>query len=73
MEDDGAERGMVFIFVGADLRRQFEFIQREWVRNGTFIGTSAEKDPLIGPNDGMGSSPSRSNLSDGAFNACHSS
>ncbi len=38
MEDDGAERGMVFLFVGADLQRQFEFVQREWVSQGTFIG-----------------------------------
>jgi Dyp-type peroxidase family len=54
VEDDGAERGLVFLFVGADLRRQFEFIQREWVNQGTFIGAPAERDPLIGPNDGMG-------------------
>ena len=52
MEDDGAERGMVFLFVGADLRRQFEFVQSQWVNQGTFIGLPAEKDPLIGPNDG---------------------
>ena len=54
MEDDGAERGLVFLFVGADLRRQFEFIQREWINQGTFIGAPAERDPLIGPNDGTG-------------------
>ena len=54
MEDDGAERGVVFLFVGADLRRQFEFIQREWINQGTFIGAPAERDPLIGPNDGSG-------------------
>lgn len=54
MEDDGVERGMVFLFVGADLRRQFEFVQREWINQGTFIGAPAEKDPLIGPNDGTG-------------------
>lgn len=54
MEDDGAARGLVFLFVGADLGRQFEFIQREWINQGTFIGAPAERDPLIGPNDGTG-------------------
>jgi len=54
MEDDGVDRGLVFLFVGADLRRQFEFIQREWINQGTFIGAPAEKDPLIGSNDGTG-------------------
>jgi Dyp-type peroxidase family len=54
IEDDGAERGMVFLFVGADLRRQFEFVQREWINQGTFIGAPIERDPLIGPNDGTG-------------------
>ncbi len=54
MEDDGVERGMVFLFVGADLRRQFEFVQREWINQGTFIGAPAERDPLIGPNYGTG-------------------
>ena len=52
MEDDGAERGMIFLFLGADLKRQFEFVQREWINQGTFIGAPAEKDPLIGPSDG---------------------
>jgi Dyp-type peroxidase family len=54
LEDDGAERGLVFLFVGADLRRQFEFLQREWINQGTFIGAPGERDPLIGPNDGAG-------------------
>lgn len=54
MEDDGAERGMVFLFVGADLKRQFEFVQREWINQGTFIGAPAEKDPLVGQSDGTG-------------------
>ncbi len=54
LEDDGVERGIIFVFIGADLRRQFEFVQREWVNQGTFIGAPAEKDPICGPNDGSG-------------------
>jgi Dyp-type peroxidase family len=51
LEDDGADRGLLFAFVGAHLDRQFEFIQREWVNDGKFIGTPAEKDPLVSSSD----------------------
>jgi Dyp-type peroxidase family len=54
LEDDGADRGLMFVFVGAHLRRQFEFVQTQWVNNGLFIGATAEKDPICGPNDGAG-------------------
>ena len=54
LEDDGAERGIVFIFVGAHLKRQFEFVQTQWVNSGVFFGAPAEKDPLVGSNDGGG-------------------
>ncbi|WP_329293572.1 Dyp-type peroxidase [Streptomyces sp. NBC_01455] len=54
LEDDGADRGIMFAFVGAHLDRQFEFVQRQWVNDGKFIGAPAEKDPLIGVNDDGG-------------------
>ncbi len=54
LEDDGVDRGIIFIFVGADLERQFEFVQSEWVNQGTLIGAPDEKDPLTGLNDGTG-------------------
>ena len=54
LEDDGADRGLIFVFVGAQLKRQFEFVQTEWINGGMFIGASAEKDPLCGTNDGTG-------------------
>ena len=47
-EDDGADRGLMFAFVGAHLGRQFEFVQRQWLNDGKFIGAPAETDPLIG-------------------------
>ena len=53
LEDDGAERGIVFIFIGASLTRQFEFVQQMWINNGDFAGLGPEKDPLVGSNDGM--------------------
>ncbi|MGX5185830.1 Dyp-type peroxidase [Streptomyces avermitilis] len=54
LEDDGADRGIMFAFVGAHLDRQFEFVQRQWVNDGKFIGSPAERDPLIGVNDDGG-------------------
>ena len=52
LEDDGADRGLLFAFIGAHLDRQFEFIQREWANDGKFIGAPAEKDPLVSSSDG---------------------
>jgi Dyp-type peroxidase family len=51
LEDDGADRGLMFAFVGARLDRQFEFVQREWISDGKFIGAPDEHDPLIGGQD----------------------
>jgi deferrochelatase/peroxidase EfeB len=52
--DDGAERGLAFVFVGAHLGRQFEFVQSEWVNDGLFIGARGDSDPITGPNDQSG-------------------
>jgi Dyp-type peroxidase family len=52
LEDDGADRGIIFVFAGAHLRRQFEFVKTQWLNDGIFIGAPAERDPLVGPNDG---------------------
>jgi len=52
LDDDGADRGIIFVFAGAHLDRQFEFVQTEWVNNGKFIGSPADRDPLVGANDG---------------------
>jgi deferrochelatase/peroxidase EfeB len=30
LDDDGAERGLMFAFVGAHIGRQFEFVQSQW-------------------------------------------
>lgn len=54
LEDDGADRGIMFAFLGAHIARQFEFVQAQWVNDGKFFGAPSEKDPLIGANDGTG-------------------
>ena len=52
LEDDGADRGLVGVFIGAHLDRQFEFIKSQWVNDGNFIGYLGEKDPVAGHHDG---------------------
>jgi Dyp-type peroxidase family len=54
LDDDGADRGIIFVFAGASLRRQFEFVKTQWLNDGIFIGAPAEKDPLVGTNDSSG-------------------
>ncbi len=54
LEDDGVDRGIVFVFAGAHIKRQFEFVKTQWLNDGIFIGAPAERDPLVGPNDGEG-------------------
>ncbi len=54
VQDDGAERGLAFVFVGSRLDRQFEFVQREWMNDSSFFGAGGDKDPIVGDNDGSG-------------------
>ena len=54
VDDDGADRGIIFVFAGAHIKRQFEFVKTQWLNDGIFIGAPTEKDPLVGPNDGSG-------------------
>ena len=48
-EDDGIDRGIIFVFAGAHLKRQFEFVKTQWLNDGIFIGAPLESDPLVGP------------------------
>ena len=57
LEDDGADRGLMFAFVGANLGRQFEFVQSEWMNDGAFFGGGSTQDPVCGAADGSGSFP----------------
>ena len=45
---DGKARGLFFVALNANLRRQFEFVQQTWINSCKFAGLSAERDPLIG-------------------------
>jgi len=52
LDDDGADRGIVFVFLGTHIDRQFEFVKTQWLNDGVFIGAPDERDPLAGPNRG---------------------
>ena len=49
LEDDGVDRGLINMFIQADIARQFEFVQNEWMKGGEFIGLDPdEQDPING-------------------------
>lgn len=52
VQDDGQERGLIFVCVNANISRQFEFVQQTWVENTKFHGLYNDKDPLIGACNG---------------------
>jgi Dyp-type peroxidase family len=54
LEDDGADRGILFVGIGANIARQFEFVKTQWINEGNFFGTPDEIDPLVGLHDGSG-------------------
>jgi Dyp-type peroxidase family len=49
LDDDGVDRGLINMFINADIERQFEFVQHEWMKGGEFIGLDpSEQDPING-------------------------
>ena len=44
----GAEPGLHFICLGANIARQFEFVQNAWAMGIHFDGLPNESDPLLG-------------------------
>jgi len=54
LDDDGADRGLMFAFVGAHPGRQFEFAQSQWMNDGVFFGAGNARDPIVGSNNGPG-------------------
>lgn len=55
--DDGADRGILFIALNANLERQFEFVQQTWLHNPKFAGLYDERDPLASADDGAAAQP----------------
>ena len=54
LEDDGVQRGGVFLLIGAHIKRQFEFVQSQWITDGDFIRQGTEQDPILGNSQGDG-------------------
>lgn len=48
MEDDGADRGLIFVCFNASIWRQFETVQALWIDDGDPFGLGADKDFLVG-------------------------
>jgi Dyp-type peroxidase family len=47
-EDDGSDRGLIFVCFQADIWRQFETIQSLWIDDGDPFGLGRDKDFLVG-------------------------
>ncbi len=53
--DDEVPRGLFFLFMSARVMQTTEFLQKEWINSGNFIGVGKERDPLIGLHEDPGS------------------
>jgi Dyp-type peroxidase family len=45
---DGKDRGLVFTCLNANLSRQFEFVQQQWINYGNDFHLGEDSDPVIG-------------------------
>ena len=50
------ERGLYFICLGANISRQFEFVQHTWVNSAKFAGLYDDSDPISGQRGPYGNS-----------------
>ena len=48
LDDDGADRGLVFVSFQASIARQFEGVQGPWLNDGNIFGLGHDKDYLLG-------------------------
>jgi Dyp-type peroxidase family len=53
-EDDGGDRGVIFMCLQASIARQFEFIQAQWLNRGNAFTLGEDQDVLVGAQDGPG-------------------
>jgi Dyp-type peroxidase family len=49
------ERGLLFVCLGANIARQFEFVQNAWIDSSKFAGLDSEGDPLLGNREPLAS------------------
>ena len=48
VDDDGHDRGLLFLAYQASLSNQFEHVQRNWLNNAKFPAPQTGRDPLVG-------------------------
>ena len=53
-QDDGQDRGVIFMCLQASIARQFEFIQGQWLNRGNAFTLGEDEDVLVGPQNGSG-------------------
>lgn len=53
-EDDGKDRGVIFMCLQASIARQFEFIQGQWLGGGNAFTLGEDQDVLVGAQDADG-------------------
>jgi deferrochelatase/peroxidase EfeB len=46
--DDTSARGIYFLFISAKAMNTLEFLQQEWINDGTFMNLGNERDPIVG-------------------------
>ena len=46
-KDDG-NHGIIFMALNADIKRQFEFVQQQWINYGNDFKLANDKDPILG-------------------------
>jgi Dyp-type peroxidase family len=47
VDDDGEQRGLLFVCLCASIARQFEFVQGQWSNDGNILGLGNDQDPLL--------------------------
>ena len=53
-EDDGVDRGLLFVCFNADIARQFETVQGQWCNDGDAFGLGDDRDYVLGDTGGTG-------------------
>jgi Dyp-type peroxidase family len=53
-EDDGQDRGVIFMCLQASLARGFEFVQSQWANGGNAFRLAEDQDVIVGPHDTEG-------------------
>jgi Dyp-type peroxidase family len=50
-DDDGKDRGVIFMCLQASLARGFEFVQSQWANGGNAFRLAEDQDVIVGPQD----------------------